>query len=255
MMKLVSCIALGLTLLAARPAAAETVKVLTAGAFKQVILALVPGFEAAHRGDHITVDNDTVGALVKRVDGGEAFDLLVLTPAAIDALTGRGRLAPGSRVDLARVGIGIVVKAGAPVPDIGTTAAVTRTLLDASSIAYLDPAAGGSSGIYVAGMLQRLGIADVVARKAVLVPGGLVGQPVADGKAAIGIHQISELLPVPGLTYVGPLPPELQSYTTYAGAIAAKAADPGVATAFLRFLAGAEGVQVLKAKGMEPVGH
>ncbi|HWK45965.1 MAG TPA: substrate-binding domain-containing protein [Stellaceae bacterium] len=238
-----------------RPAWAETVKVLTAGAFKQVVVALVPSFEAARPGDHIVVDNDTVGALVRRVDGRETFDLLVLSPAAIEELTGRGRLVPGSRIDLARVGIGVAVKAGAPVPDIGTAASFTKTLLAAPSIAYLDPAAGGSSGIYVAQMLGRLGIAEAVAPKTVLVPGGLVAQQVANGTAALGIHQISELLPVPGITYVGPLPAELQSYTAYAGAVASKAADPAAASAFLVFLAGSEGIRVMHEKGMEPAGR
>ncbi len=250
---LVTCLGLGTMLSGSQLAAAATIKVLTAGAFKQVVMALAPGFEAAQPGAHVVVDNDTVGALVRRVDTGEAFDLLVLTPAAIDELTGKGHLVPGSRVDLARVGIGVAVKAGAPLPDIGTKAALQKTLLEAKSIAYLDPAAGGSSGVYVAEMLRRLGIADTVAKKLVLVEGGLVGQTVADGTAAIGIHQISELLPVPGIAYVGPLPSELQNYTSYAGDVAANAHDPGDAATFLHFLAGPEGVRVLRAKGMEPV--
>lgn len=240
-------------LLAALPSAhAATIKVLTAGAFKQVVAAAVPGFEAAHPDDHIVVDNDTVGALVRRIEGGEPFDMVVLTPDALAGLAGRGQLVPGSQASLARVGIGIAVKAGAPLPAIGTAAEVRQALLAAPSVAYLDPAAGGSSGIYVAAMLQSLGIADAVAAKAVLVPGGLVGEPVAAGTAAIGVHQISELLAVPGITYVGPLPPELQHYTRYAGALSAKASTSDGAAEFLQFLAGPAGAQLVRAKGMEP---
>ena len=250
---LIAWLELGSILSGVQSAAAATVKVLTAGAFKQVVLALVPAFEAAHPGEQIVVDNDTVGALVRRVDSGEAFEVLVLTPATIDELTSQKHLVAGSHIDLARVGIGVAVKAGAPRPEIGTDAAFKQALLAARSIAYLDPKAGGSSGIYVAEMLHRLGIADAVARKSVLVPGGLVGEKVADGTAAIGIQQISELLPVPGIDYVGPLPPELQNYTIYAGGIAANAADPAAAAEFLHFLAGAEGARVMRAKGMEPV--
>jgi molybdate transport system substrate-binding protein len=238
---------------AARPAAAAEIKVLTAGAFKQVLLALVPDFERTS-GNKVIVDNDTVGALTKRIEGGETFDLAVLTPAAVDALASKGKLVAGSRANLARVGVGVVVKEGAAKPDIGSVDAFKRALLAAKSVAYIDPAAGGSSGIYVAGLLDKLGIAAEVKPKAKLIPGGAVAEHVARGEAELGIHQISEILPVKGVTLVGPLPAEIQNYTVYAAGLGAQAKESDAAKALLKALSGPAAAEVLKSKGMEPAG-
>src|SRR5712671_7519144 len=135
---------------APRPAAAAEIKVLTAGAFKQVLLALLPDFERT-TGHKVMVQNDTVGALTKRIEGGEAFDLAVLTPAAVNDLSSKGKFVAGSRTNLGRVGVGVVVKNGTPKPDISSVEAFKKALLAAKSVAYIDPAAGGSSGIYVSG--------------------------------------------------------------------------------------------------------
>jgi molybdate transport system substrate-binding protein len=231
-------------------AAAAEIKVLTAGAFKQVVLALAPEFEKTS-GHKITLDNDTVGALVKRIAGGEAFDVAILSPAALGNLAKAGKAAPGA-VPLAKVGVGVVVKEGAPRPDIATVAAFKQALIAAKSVAYIDPAAGGSSGIYVAGLLDRLGIADAVKPKAKLIKGGAVAEHIANGEAEIGIHQISEILPVKGATLVGPLPAEIQNYTVYAAGVGAAARDRAAAEALVKFLAGPAAAPVLKAKGMEP---
>jgi molybdate transport system substrate-binding protein len=238
---------------AARPAAAAEIKVLTAGAFKQVLVALLPDFERTS-GHKVVVENDTVGALTKRIEGGETFDLAVLTPAAVDALASKGKLVPGSRANLARVGIGVVVKEGAPKPDVGSLAAFKQALLAAKSVAYIDPAAGGSSGIYVAGLLDKLGIAAEVKPKAKLIPGGAVAEHVARGEAELGIHQISEILPVKGVTLVGPLPADIQNYTVYAAALGAQAKESDAAKALLKALSGPAAAEVLKSKGMEPSG-
>ena len=238
---------------AARPAAAAEIKVLTAGAFKQVLLALVPDFERTS-GNKVIVDNDTVGALTKRIEGGETFDLAVLTPAAVDALASKGKLVAGSRANLARVGVGVVVKEGAAKPDIGSVDAFKRALLAAKSVAYIDPAAGGSSGIYVAGLLDKLGIAADVKPKAKLIPGGAVAEHVAKGEAELGIHQISEILPVKGVTLVGPLPAEIQNYTVYAAGVGAHAKESDAAKALIKALSGPAAAEVLKSKGMEPAG-
>jgi molybdate transport system substrate-binding protein len=238
---------------APRSAAAAEIKVLTAGAFKQVLLALVPDFEK-QTGHKVTVDNDTVGALTKRIDGGEAFDLAVLTPAAVNELSNKGKFVAGSRTNLARVGVGVVVKDGTPKPDIGSVEAFKRALLAAKSVAYIDPAAGGSSGIYVAGLLDKLGIAAEVKHKAKLIPGGAVAEHVARGEAELGIHQISEILPVKGVTLVGPLPAEIQNYTVYAAGIGANAKEADAAKALLKALSGPAAADVLKSRGMEPAG-
>jgi molybdate transport system substrate-binding protein len=236
---------------APRGAACAEIKVLTAGAFKQVLLAMLPEFER-QSGHKVIVDNDTVGALTKRVEAGEAFDLAVLTPTAVDSLSKKGKLVPGSGRNLARVGIGVVVKEGAPKPDIGSVDAFKKALLAASSIAYIDPAAGGSSGIYVAGLLDRLGIAAEMKGKSRLISGGAVAEHVARGEAELGIHQISEILPVKGIALVGPLPAEIQSYTIYAAGVGANARQPDAAKDLLKALTGPSVAEVLRSKGMDP---
>jgi molybdate transport system substrate-binding protein len=236
---------------ASRGAACAEIKVLTAGAFKRVLLALLPEFEK-QTGHKVTVDNDTVGALTRRIESGENFDLAVLTPGALDSLSKKGRFVPGSGKNLARVGIGVVVKEGTPTPDIGSDQAFKQALLAAKSIAYIDPAAGGSSGIYVAGLLDKLGIAAEMKGKSKLIPGGAVAEHIARGEAELGIHQISEILPVKGVTLVGPLPADIQSYTIYAAAVGANAEEPDAAKDLLTALAGPAAVEVLKSKGMDP---
>jgi molybdate transport system substrate-binding protein len=243
---------------APRATAAAEIKVLTAGAFKQVLRALVGDFEK-QTGHKVTVENDTVGALTKRIEGGEIFDLAVLTPAAVNDLSSKGKFVAGSRANLARVGVGVVVRDGTPKPDIGSVEAFKKALLAAKSIAYIDPAAGGSSGIYVSGLLDKLGIAAEVNAKAILIHGGAVAEHIANGEAELGIHQISEILPVKGITLVGPLPAEIQNYTVYAAGLGAtslganaKATD--AAKALLKALSGPAAADVLKSKGMERAG-
>ena len=143
----------------AQPAAAAEIKVLTTGAFKQVVVALVPEFEKA-TGNKVVLDNGTVGQLQKRVDGGEAFDVLVLSPKGIEDYIKSGKIVAGSKAKLAKVGVGVMVKEGAPKPDISSVEAFKQALLKAKSVGYIDPASGGSSGIYVADLLDKLGIAD-----------------------------------------------------------------------------------------------
>lgn len=247
-----ACLAL-IGVLAALPACAAEVRVLTAGAFKPVVAALAPGFEA-RSGHVVVVVNDTAGALLRRIAGGEAFDVVVLTPDAVAQLEGAGRTVPGSAVPLARVGIGVAVKAGALVPDIATPAAFTQALLDARAVAYIDPASGGSSGIYLSRLFERLGIAGRIGPRAVLVPGGLVAARVVSGEADLALHQISEILAVPGAVLVGPVPAEFQNYTAYVGAVGAAARDKDAAGAFLRELAGDGAAHVLWQKGMDAPG-
>jgi molybdate transport system substrate-binding protein len=238
---------------APRGAAAAEIKVLTAGAFKQVLLMLVPDFEK-QTGHKVIVENDTVGALAKRIEGGEVFDLAVLTPAAVNDLSSKGKFVAGSRTNLGRVGVGVVVREGAPKPDISSVDAFKKALLAAKSVAYIDPAAGGSSGIYVAGLLDRLGVAAEVKPKAKLIPGGAVAEHIARGEAELGIHQISEILPVKGVTLVGPLPADIQNYTIYAAGLGTHGKESEAAKALLKTLSGPAAADVLKSKGMEPAG-
>lgn len=230
---------------------ADTLKVLTTGAFKQVVVALVPGFEA-RTGHKIDVQNDTAGALAKRVAGGETFDVIVLTPGGLRPLAAEGKVVPDSVVPLARVGIGVAVKAGAPKPAVGTVDEFKAAVLSARKVAYIDPAAGGSSGIYLDGLFQKMGIAEAVRAKAVLVPGGLVAERLVSGEADLAIHQISEILPVQGAVLVGPLPDSIQNYTTYAGAVSPRAGNAEAARAFLASLSGESAKETIRAKGMLP---
>jgi molybdate transport system substrate-binding protein len=243
---------MGLLLIAAfsQPTLAADIKVLTAGAMRGVLAELLPRFET-DTGHKVSLDNATAGMLAQRIEAGEAFDVAVITPKVIDGLIGKGKIAPGSRVDVAKVGIGVAVKAGAPLPDIATVEAFRRTLLAARSVAYIDPKAGGSSGIYFDGLLNRLGIAGEVRPKARLKQGGYVADLVASGEAEVAVHQISEIVPVKGVVLVGPLPAEVQNFTTYTAAIGADAKDAAAAKALVDRLAGPAAGPILKTKGME----
>jgi molybdate transport system substrate-binding protein len=236
-----------LSLVAAR---AAEIKVLTAGAFKPVVTEVVADFEK-QSGHKVVVENDTAGALTKRINGGEAFDLVVLTPGALEELTKAGKIVPGSSTRLARVAIGVAVKRGAAMPDISTVAAFQNALLAARAVAYIDPAAGGSSGIYLSQLFEKMGIADRIKPKAVLVPGGLVAQRLVNDQADIAIHQISEILAVPGATLVGPIPAEIQNYTVYAGGLSASAKEADAARALLAALKSESAHGIMKAKGLE----
>lgn len=232
---------------------AAEVKVLTAGAFKEVVLALVPDFEK-QTGNKVVVANDTAGALKKRIEDGEAFDVAIITPAIVDELAGAGKIAAGSRANIASVGVGVVVKEGAPKPDVSTVETFKQALLAAKSVAYIDPASGGSSGIYIDKLLERLGIADQVRPKAKLKKGGHVADLIVSGEAELGLHQISEIVPVKGAALVGPLPKEIQNTTTYAAGLSAATQNKDAAQALIKAFSGAAAAAILKSKGMEPAG-
>jgi len=240
------------TLLIAPSAHADSVKVLTTGAFREVVVAMAEKFQA-RSGNTVEIDEGTAGALQRRVDEGEAFDLLVLTPAAIAKYAKSGQIVPGSAATLAKVGIGVAVRAGSPAPAIRTVEQFKQALLDARAVAYVDPASGGSSGVYLAGLFQRMGIADQVAAKSSLAFGGLVAPRLLTGEADIALHQISEILIVPNVTLVGPLPEQIQNYTEYAGGVATASTHPAAAQAFLSLLAGPQSADTMRLKGMVPV--
>ena len=246
---LLGCLASAVFTMSLTVSAAD-IKVLTAGAFKPVVTEVVAAFEK-QSGHKITVENDTAGALLKRISGGEAFDLVVLTPGALDELTKAGKIAAGSTARLARVAIGVAVKRGAPLPDISTVAAFQSTLLAARAVAYIDPAAGGSSGIYLTQLFEKMGIADRIKPKAVLVPGGLVALRLVNDQADLAIHQISEILAVPGAVLVGPIPAEIQNYTVYSGGLSASAKEADAARALLTALRSDGARDIMKAKGLE----
>jgi molybdate transport system substrate-binding protein len=245
-------LAMGALLLVAWLTAAEAaeIKVLSAGAMKSIVTELGEAFKQ-ETGHTLQMTFDTVGAQSKRLSGGEAADVVVLTDVAIDQLEGQGLVVAGSRADIARVGVGVAVREGAPRPDIATPEALKQTLLAAKSLVYVDPARGATSGIHFASVLQRLGIAEAVKSKTILIPTGFAAEVVARGEAEICVHQISEILPVKGVTLVGPLPRELQKVTIYSGGLAAKAAQPEAARAFLAFLTRPAFKSKLAAAGLD----
>jgi molybdate transport system substrate-binding protein len=232
---------------------AAEVKVLTAGVMKDVVLTLKPQFEK-QTGHRLVVDVAPAGMLASRIETGEAFDLAIITRPVIDSLIENGKVARNSRTDLAGVGIGVVVKEGAAVPDISSVDAFRRTLLAATSVAHTDPAAGATSGIYLAQLFEKLGIADQVKAKVTLVRGGSSAPLVASGKVEIAVQQISEILNVPGTRYVGPLPPAIQNVTIYSAGINTEAREGNAATEFVGLLTGPEAIRLLKPHGLEPIG-
>jgi molybdate transport system substrate-binding protein len=230
-------------------ARAETLKVLTAGAFKQVMLAMMPQFKAM--GHDVQWETDTVGGLVRKIEAGETFDVVFASPAALQGLTKAGKT--GAGIDIARVGVGVAVKEGAAKPALATTEDFKKALLAAKAVAYIDPASGGSSGIYVAGLLDKLGIGDQIRPKSVLVKGGYSAERIVSGEADIAVQQISELLPVKGVTLVGPLPAEIQNYTVYAGAPSAGTTKAATVQALIDLLRSKDGAAAMAGIGMEPV--
>jgi molybdate transport system substrate-binding protein len=243
--------ATALSLTMTQAASAVELRVISGGAFKSVLTPMAAEFEK-QTGNKVNLTFRTVGQNVKAVEGGETFDVAVLTPEAIDKLATEGKVAPGSRADLAKTGVGVVVKEGAPKPDISTVDAFKRTLLAAKSVAYIDPAAGGSSGIYVGKLLEKLGIAKEVNAKAKLIQGGAVAEHIANGEAEVGVHQISEILHVKGATLVGPLPNEIQNYTIYSAGVGSGAKEAEAARALVKFLSGPSAAPIIKSKGMDP---
>jgi molybdate transport system substrate-binding protein len=196
----------------------------------------------------------SAASLAKRVADGEGPDVAIVAAPALDDLIKQGRVA-GSRVDIAKSGMGVAVRAGAAKPDIATAEAFKRALLGAKAIAASNPAGGGASGTHFAAVLVRLGIADAVAAKLKYSGGGmggLAGTLVANGEAELGVQQISELVAAGGVDIVGPLPPELQNTTQFSAGVPVNVKAPEAGRALIAFLATPAARAVLKAKGLEP---
>jgi molybdate transport system substrate-binding protein len=232
---------------------ATEMRVLITTAMKAAIDDLSPAFEAA-AGHRLRITYGPSGALAKLIAAGEPADLVILA-GGIDDLIKQGKVAADSRRDIARVRIGVAVRKGAPRPAIGTVDTFRDALLKAKSVAYVDPAAGGASGIYLAKMLERLGILAEVNAKARLARGGtedMVSMIVARGDAEIGLQQISEIMSVAGVDLVGPLPDELQTVTVYTAGVPGNAKEAAGARALIAFLTTPAAAAVYKTKGLDP---
>lgn len=247
---------LSLPLLAGTALAAE-IKVMSSGGFHSALDALAPEFEKATGHKVTKIYGASMGAVPtavpNRLARGEAADLVIIAGEAIDKLIEEGKLQKGSRTDLVFSRIGVMVKAGAPQPDISTPAAVKAMLLAAPSIAYSDSA----SGVYISSrFFQGLGITDQVASKSFKVPSTKrVAEVVAAGDAAVGFQQISEILGQPGITLVGPLPEAIQLVTSFSAGIPVSAEQPEVAKAFVAFLTAPSAWPTIRSMGLDPAGE
>jgi molybdate transport system substrate-binding protein len=224
------------------------IKVMASAAFKEAYLELVPEFERTTGHKVVTIWIPTV-EIMQRLKGGEIVDIVILAADAIDGLIKLGKLAHGSRVDLAKSGVAAAVRAGAPKPDISSGEALKRSVLAAKSIVY----SHGPSGIYLADLFQRMGIAEQLKPKVKLVQGEPAGAVVARGEAEIGFQQVSELIHVPGIDFVGALPAELQPGFSFAGAISRNAKEPEAAMKLLLFLASPGSAATITKAGLAPV--
>lgn len=222
-----------------------TIKVMASAAFKEAYLELVPQFERAtgHKVENLWVPSVQ---MMSRLKSGETVDLVILSAASLDELIKAGIIA--KRTDLARSGVGMAVRAGAPKPDISSGEALKRAVLAAKSVVY----STGPSGIYLAGLFRQMGIEDQVKPKLKQVQGEPAGASVARGEAEIGFQQMSELLPVPGIDIVGPLPPDVQRITTFSAGLHARANEPDAAKALVKFLTAPAAARVIQKRGMEP---
>jgi len=243
-------IALGLALFgisAGNIARAAEIRLLCAVALHPAIDALIPDFEKSS-GHKVTVAYGTAGAIADRVQKGEAADIVINSVPMIDRLQAQDKVVAGDRVIIAKVG---VVRKGAAKPDISSADAFKRSMLAARSIAYPDPAGGGASGIYVASLLERLGIAAELKPKTKLSTLGTLYVSVASGEVEIGFNQVSEILAQPTVELAGPLPSAIQNYTQFAPGIVTGSNQTDAARALVTFLSSPAAQTVLKAKGFE----
>jgi molybdate transport system substrate-binding protein len=227
---------------------AATICIISSMATRQLLADLVDSFE---RGSPHRAATESVGGVdaAKRVRAGEAFDIVVLAANVIDQLIAEGHLVSGSRVDLVRSGVAVAVKAGAPQPDIGSEDTVRRAVVAAASLSY----STGPSGVYLTQLFERWGIAEQIKSRIVQAPPGVpVGTLVARGEVELGFQQLSELMNLPGITVLGPLPDAIQTITTFSAGVSVTATQADAARELLAFMASAAAVEIKRRNGMEP---
>jgi molybdate transport system substrate-binding protein len=235
-------------LLISHVAQADEIKLLASGAMHEIGLELIPQFEKSS-GHKVTATWTGTVKIKEKIAAGEVFDLVIVGAPEVDRFIADGKMAAGSRVDLAKSGVGVAVRTGAPKPDISSGEAVKKAMLAAKSVAY----SSGPSGVYVQALIQKLGIADEVKPKAKqTAPGTRVGQYLARGEAELGFQQISELIHETGIDYVGPLPADVQNYTNFSSGIGSGAKFQAAAKALQAFLTTPAAAEVIRKNGMEP---
>ena len=229
-------------------ASAAEIKVLASGATKEAYLELVPQFEKASGHKVVTTWAGTVD-IKRRIAVGEVFDLIVVAGPEIDEFIKQSKMAASSRVDLMKSGVGAAVRAGAPKPDISSAEALKKAVLAAKTVGY----STGPSGVYMEALFERMGIAAQVKPKLKQTqPGVLIGTIIASGEAEIGFQQVSELIHVSGIDFIGPLSADVQKITVFSSGIHAGAKEPDAAKAFVKFITAPAAAPVIKKHGMEP---
>lgn len=247
-MKLHQAFAIAATLLLPPAAQAADIRLIGAVASKSAVAEILPAFERA-QGHRVAATWASTVTIKARLAAGEVYDVIILRAPEIDALTQQGTLAPGSRVDLMRSGIGMAVRAGAPKPDISSAEALKNTLLAAKTIGY----STGASGAHLKTLLDRMNIAERVGPKLRLAPPSeTVGNLIANGDTEIGFQQISEVQHFPGIDYVGPLPAEVQQVTVFSAATPNGATHPQPGKALMTYIAGPAGDPAIRKHGLEP---
>ena len=228
------------------------VRVVCSGAFRAAYQMLVAGFEEATGRRVVTAwGSSAAGAATSipaRLAAGEPLDLVIMAREGLDRLIDQGLVEAAGCTDLARCGIGVAVRGGAPRPDLASADTLINALKQAEAIAY----SSSASGIYLKGLFQRLGLAEAFGRRMKQVEGEPVGAVVARGEAEIGFQQVSELLPVPGIDFVGPLPAEIQHTTVFAAGIPAAAVEGQTARALIAYLTAPSAAGIIRGSGMEP---
>lgn len=217
-------------------------------ATRQLLADLVAQYQREH-GQAITAQSAGGVEVAKRIKAGEAVDIVVLAANAIDQLIESGHVIAGSRVDLVRSGVAVAVREGSKPLDITSEQAVKQAILAARSLSY----STGPSGVHLAKVFERWGIADAVASKILQAPPGVpVGSLVAKGEVELGFQQLSELMNLPGISVLGPLPAAIQIMTTFSGGLSATSTQAGTARAFLAFAASPQTAGVKRSNGMDP---
>jgi molybdate transport system substrate-binding protein len=247
MIALAACVGLLCAAISWPIAHAAEIKVLSTVAVQPLLEELAPEFER-ETGHRLAMTFGVSNTMKRQIDAGEHFDVAIMTSPVTDALIEQGRVVATTRTDIARGGIGIGVRQGASKPDIASVEALKRTLLAAESVAF---SREGWSGLYFAGLLEQLGIAEAMQPK-IRYGAANVGEMVAGGEAQLGVQLINELMAVTGVEVVGPLPAEVQNHVILTGGVGTQAGDPAAAEAFLRFLTAPAAAPLIRSKGLEP---
>ncbi len=250
-LRIFTCV-LGALVVCARAVSAAEIKLVAGSAVAPVISDLVPKFEQSS-GHKVLSDLDgAIGAMTDRILKGEVADVAIVSGAQIDMLVREGKVLAGSRLDLAKVGVGVFVRKDAPKPDIASVEAFKRTMMAAKSIGYNDPAAGAPVSLYLIELFERLGIAEEMKTKTIVFKQRSERfEAVARGDVEIGFNQISEIVSVPTVDLIGPLPAAIQRYTLFASGIVASGKDRDTSKAFVGYISSPKANVIWQANGFE----